>query len=225
VNIRGRYMSTLRRYAKAKGRRKTILHRKASKLRRRLIAANAQEEMPRLEYAKDLPKRMPAQYKRMLTEALRTKGGRAALARYRKFTGLPWPTEIIAVETPGRGKRTLVGMGMTPNLVLADRQGGKSRKVRQKGIVTCSPNGRQIFVLTGRDSKAKKPRIRQIGYVAETHYVPTRLEESAGTFKRGRYWVHKHDDAGGRYPKAYKDQAGNVIYGKGTYKVTDWIRR
>jgi hypothetical protein len=218
-------MATLRGYAKSKGKRRKALYRKASALRRRLIAANAQEELPRKVYDRDLPRRMPAQYKHMLTQALHTKGGRAALKRYRKFTGLPWPTEIIAVETPGRGKRALVGMGMTPNVVLADRRGGKPHKIRKKGIVACSSNGRQIYILTGRDSKARNPRLRHVGYAAETHYVPTKLEERAGTFKRGRYWVHKHDDAGGRWPKVFADQAGNIVYGRGTYKVTDWIRR
>ena len=220
-------MAALKKYAKSKGRKRSKLHRRASSLRKRLVAANHSDVAQPFtkEELRELPKRMSKKYRHMLGEALSTKSGRAALKRYRKFTGLPWPTEIVVMETPGRGRRTLTGMGSTPVAVLADRRGGKKRKRRFNGLVACDSTGRRIEILRGRNSKAKKPRLRQVGFAAETHYVPTRLEERAGTFKRGRYWVHEHNDEGGRWPKVYEDQAGNLIYGKGTYKVTDWIRR
>lgn len=219
-------MATLRRYAKAKGKRRKSLHRKASALRRRLIAANRSHRTPaRSGYSRGLPAKMPSKYRKLFAEALKSRGGRAALARYRKFTGLPWPTEIIAVKTPGRGKRALVGMGRTPQVFLARSRKDKPKTYNKGGIVACNASGRQIFVLTGRDSTSKSQKLRPVGYAAQTHYIPTRLEERAGTHKRGKRWVHNHNDEGGRWPKVYEDQAGNLIYGRGTYRVSDWIRK
>jgi hypothetical protein len=179
-----------------------------------------------MRYPKDLEKRMPKNYKKLLDEALKTKSGRAALRRYRKFTGLPWPTEIVVIDTPGgKGKRTLVGMGRSNGLVVADRRGGKGKRIKRGGIIACTSDGRQMMVLNGRSSRRGGSDLRPLGFVAQTEYVPTKAEEMAGTNKRDRIWVHRHDDDGGRWPKAYLDSAGNVVYGRGTYVVSDWIRR
>jgi hypothetical protein len=173
-----------------------------------------------------LPRNMPAKYRRMLTLALATTEGRRALARYRKFSGLPWPTEILAIHSPGtRQRRTLVGLGRTPQLVIAKRRGDRPIRIRRNGIVTTNASGKRIIVLSGVDSHERNPRLQFVGFAAETHYHPTRAQEQAGTSKAGKYWVHKHDEGGGRWPRVYVDQAGNYVYGPGTYRVSNWIRR
>jgi hypothetical protein len=48
--------------------------------------------------------------------------------------------------------------------------------------------------------------------------------ENAGTFKIGKYWVHEHDDEGGKFPEVYKDGAGNFIYAPGTMRIDEWLR-
>jgi hypothetical protein len=169
---------------------------------------------------------MPAKYRRLLAMALATAEGRKALARYRKFSGLPWPTEILAIHTPGRRqRRTLVGLGRTPQVVIARRRGERPMRIRRNGIVTTNASGKRIMVLSGVDNHDSNPRLQFVGFAAETHYHPTRAQEKAGTSKAGRYWVHKHDEGGGQWPRAFVDQAGNIVYGPGTYRVSNWIRR
>jgi len=227
AGARRRYMSALRKFSRSGSGK-----RKASKLRRRMISYNRShsEDSLRKSFSrselKELEERMPLEYRKNLKRVLSTKDGRAALKRYRKFWGLPFPTEIKIIETPGvkRASRVLVGMGRSgKGGVFTD---GK-REWHPKGTkyVATDASGRKIFLFTGKDSSVGKKRLKKVGKVEETHYVPTGPQEKAGTFKRGKYWVHRHDDAGGRFPDVFVDSAGNYEYGRGTYSVTDWIRR
>jgi len=177
---------------------------------------------------KQLRKEMPADYRKKLEKVESTAEGRAALARYRKFWGLPYPPNIKIIEMPGSSKQTkfLVGMGRSG-------QGGKiqtsdGRMTRAKGVrhVATDASGRQIFLLSGRNSKASKAALKKVGKVIETHYVPTAQQEKAGTHKKHKYWVHRHTkEENGVPPSVSVDQAGNYIYDRGTYRVTDWIHR
>jgi hypothetical protein len=201
------------------------LIRRAASIRRRAIASNRghpEDETPRMVYSKDLKRRMPAKYRHMLHGVLRTRGGKAALAKFRKFWGIPYPTELLML--PGNLRKPLVGMGRTPEVVLADSPGGRTRKLRGSWTGAFDPSGRQIFLLT-KKGLPKRPQWKFVGYAAETHYVPTKGMEMAGSFKRGKYWVHEHSDEGGSWPKVYRDQNGNFRYGRGTYHIGKWIRR
>lgn len=179
---------------------------------------------------------MPAAYREMLQRVSKSAGGRKALKKYKKFWGIPYPTNVSQFKIPGnlpgaggrKGKAVLVGMGRSPMIVLANGPKGKAtqiRRFRRKGVAAFNINGNRIYLLSGKQSRRKGSKLKFIGWAAETHYVPTGPMEKAGTFKKGRYWVHEHHESGGKWPKAYVDSAGNVIYGPGTYRITDWIRR
>jgi hypothetical protein len=167
---------------------------------------------------------MRGDFKRAYRRVKASPEGRKALARYRKFWGI-MPTEIRDVDVPGTGRgRIVVGMGKAGKGKIWMPDG---RKVPARGakLVACDATGRRIMLLTGKSSRAPKARLREVGVAEETHYIPTADQEKARTFKRNAYWVHRHDDDGGKFPKVFRDQAGNYRYGPGTYTVTDWIRR
>lgn len=173
---------------------------------------------------------MPVGFKKILERVKGSAQGRAALRRYSKFWGLPFPTGIKVVDIPGPKNKTvvLVGMGRTPEVHLADGPKGRSKKrwkLRGKYMAAFDAAGRRIFILSGRNSGASRASMKAVGFAPETHYVPTGGMERAGSFKAGKYWVHKHDDEGGRWPLVRRDQAGNFVYDPSTYTVTDWIRR
>jgi hypothetical protein len=212
----------------------TKLRRKASQQRKRMIGKtnpwHAADDEPKPEYEEDFEKRMPAQYRQMLNKVEKLPKGKKALKLYSKFWGIPFPTEIREFDIPGPKDKTivLVGMGTTPEAFLADGPKGKAKKTwskKGKRLPAVDADGKKIFLLTGRDSKAKRQELKRLGYVPETHYVPTGSMEKAGTFKKRTYWVHKHDDEGGSWPQAYEDQAGNIVYRGGTCKVGKWMRR
>jgi hypothetical protein len=152
-----------------------------------------------------------------------------ALKLYRRFWGLRRPPQVQKFEAPGfsGGSTTLVGLGWVPELGIASRRGGHVRRIKggRKWRLATDAGGRRLWVFRGRSMRARRPQLKFVGYVAETHYIPTGPEERAGSFKRGRHWVHKHHEGGGKWPKLYQDQAGNLWYGKGTYRVGKWIRR
>jgi len=175
---------------------------------------------------RDYERDMPEQFRELYEQVKGSAEGRKALARYKKFWGI-MPTQIKVIKMPGPKSKTkyLVGMGRTG-------QGGKiikadGSKTKAKGVRWAATDaaGKRIFLLSGRDSDAGHAELQDVGHAEETHYVPTNAQEDAGTFKKDKYWVHRHDDDGGKFPAVSKDQAGNYIYGPGTYRVTDWIRR
>ncbi len=191
---------------------------------------HAEDDDPPPQYDGDLEERMPGNYRRQLEELKKSPEGRKALARYKKFWGIPFPTEIRTVEVPGpkNKKMYLVGMGVSPEVHISEgkKKSPGKRKVRKgKRIAATTADGKRIVILSGKDSKATKQELKRLGFAPETHYVPTNQMEDAGTFKKGKYWVHLHSDEGGEYPPLYEDQAGNFWYGPGTYSVDKWIRR
>jgi len=168
---------------------------------------------------------MPGGFKPLYQRVKSSPEGRKALSRYKKFWGV-MPHELRVVELPGPEKQTrfLVGMGRAGRGKIRTK-GGKAVSTKGAKMVACDADGRQIILLSGRNSSAPQAKLKEVGVVEETHYVPTAELERSKTFKRNAYWVHKHNDDGGRFPKVYRDQAGNYVYGRGTYTVTDWIRR
>jgi hypothetical protein len=203
---------------------------KAAKLRKRMIARNrkhpADAQKRKISKA-GLAEKMSPAYKKMLAKVEGTAEGRKALARYRKFWGIPYPTDIRIIDLPGPKTKTkfLVGMGRAGKGGKIQKKDGGTTRAKGAKIAAVDASGKQIFLLSGRNSTAPEQKLTEVGVAEETHYVPTGTMEKAGTFKKNKYWVHRHDDDGGRFPKVYKDQAGNYVYGRGTYSVTDWIRR
>lgn len=187
------------------------------------------DDDPMPEYDVDLNKTMPEQYREMLTRVQKLPKGKKALGLYKKFWGLPYPTEIQEFDVPGPpGTVVMVGMGTSPQLNLADGPKGKhSRKWNQRGrrMPAVDADGKKIWLFTGKNSKARDRKVKRLGFVPETHYIPTSDMESAGTFKKRTYWVHKHSDDGGQWPEAFQDQAGNIEYRGGTCRVGKWMER
>lgn len=208
------------------------MRKKVSGLRKRMIAYNRahhpEDNYPKREYNEaELETAAPEDYKKLLELAKHSDEGREALARYRKFWGLPLPTEIKVVSIPGPEDEVkfLVGMGRAGKGGKIILPGGKKTSAKGARIAAASADGKQIVLLSGKESRDEKRNLNFLGHVEETHYVPTADMEDAGTHKAGKYWVHRHDDEGGKFPPVYQDQAGNYWYGPGTYSVTDWIRR
>jgi hypothetical protein len=174
--------------------------------------------------------KMPAQYREQLGRILKTKAGQKVLKKYRQLTGLPWPTEIVKLDVPGPKNKAIVlaSIGKSPQVQLADgptNRASSVKKVRGRGWVATDSSGKRIFILSGKNSNAPKGKLKFAGWAPETHYVLSDAEENAGSFKRGKYWVHEHKDEGGKWPKVFKDQAGNFFYAPGTYRVGKWIRK
>lgn len=204
------YLDLLRQYRR-KPRRSTL--KRAAKARKRMIARNG------------------GRWHEALRSVTGNARGRKALGKFRKFWGLRAPTKIELLEGTKGSTRFLVGMGYSPNVVLAARpnrrgenvKGIKTKKIRGRFAVACDPEGRRIYLIRKKRGAIGK-RLRFVGYAAETHYIPNRRVEKAGSFKRGKHWVHSHADEGGRFPKVYRDSSGNFIYGPGTYRIGKWIR-
>lgn len=99
----------------------------------------------------------------------------------------------------------------------------KFKRMRHAGTLACSPNGKKLYIL--RSNRGLSKRKKLVGWATTTEYIPTRGIEKAGSFKSGQFWIHKHADDKGKWPKVYRDSNGNYHYGLGTYKVGKWIER
>jgi len=215
VQARRRYMRLLRRTATARQRMIAGNRRRRARNRSRFNAA----------WQRKLVQRMPAGYRRWMEELARLPGGRVALARHRKFWGVPFPPRIVKLADGQKGTRLLVGLGVSPKVVLADKRGGKPRFIKGQRMLALDMRSKRLVILNPRRKGRLGRGLRFVGFAPETHYVPSRATEHAGSFKRGKYWVHKHDDDGGKWPKVYQDSAGNFVYGRGTYSVGAWLRK
>lgn len=239
---------------------------RASAYRKRMISLNRihpVDYLPTPSYSvPELKKKMPPKYRRIFDEMFQTQTGRKTIQRYKKFWKLPLPTafQIMPDGPKDSGKKVpLVGMGYAPevHISLARKGGGGDRvKIRGRWWVACDPVGRKIYLLTGKKPKlpltGNTRKLSAIGYAPETHYIPTRDQERAGTHKAKLHWVHLHSDDGGTNPVIRADvRAGkgsakkfsrartlrqklkalgvgrktNFVYDRATYTVTDWIRR
>ncbi len=63
-----------------------------------------------------------------------------------------------------------------------------------------------------------------MGYAAAAEYV---VPKGKGFKARGQttHYTHKFHDEGGRWPKVYADQFGNMKFVGGTFSINKWIRR
>lgn len=225
----GKYLRELDAVRASSGHRRQAHRRKAAKLRKRMIGKNRNHNEDLLKQKvnlDDYEREMPEKFRELYDQVMGMEEGRKALDKYIEFWGVP-PTRIHVFKIPGPSDKAkvFVGMGHTG-------KGGKirtpdGRVTRAKGVrfAATDPDGKRIFLFTGKDSDAPGSKLKKVGVAEETHYVPTRAMEKAGTFKKDKYWVHRHDDDGGEFPEVFRDQAGNYIYGEGTYRINDWIRR
>lgn len=154
----------------------------------------------------------------------------AALAKGRRLFKRFWGTYPERLKRIGTGNRriTLVSLGRTPAITLADGPRShhkRTRRVLLHGrILAVRPSGRGMVVLNPRRGLPDKPRLKPLGWVSVTEYVA--VGGAKRGFKgRGTHWFHEHSDAGGKWPRAYEDQNGNIHYRAGSYRVGKWITR
>ena len=207
------------------------LRRKASAYRARMVAFNrhhARTQMSR--FSKKQMDRLSPSVKNFLKQIAPTREGQQTQRRFRRFWKIPVPPRITYMPNGIDDMTLLVGMGFTPEVHLADsrKKNANRRVIKGRWTVATDSSGRYILLLSGRKPK---PPFVEVGYAPETNYIATKDLEQAGTFKRWSHWKHKHTDAGGKYPVVLADGGGkvnaktNFFYGRGTYSVTDWIRR
>ena len=190
--------------------------------------SHAEDDLPAQDYdLAEINRKMPQQYADALDEFTATSDGKKALKKFKQFWGVPLPVEIKKLEIPGPQKKTLrlTGLGRAPKAFIADEPGGKTRSISGPFTVVCDPDGKKVMLLSGKSCNANKAKLTFLGYVPKTEYIPSRALESAGTFKKGKHWVHLHNDEGGEWPKAWVDQAGNIRYGVSTLRIGKWMRR
>lgn len=179
-------------------------------------------------------KRKPS-YKSVLARVKKSKLGRKALGLYRKFWGLKEPSTIKVFDVPGKGKKTFVGLGVSPALTLADgpnkERARKIRRYKKRGQLLSNAAGTRMWILYPKRKARKGGRKKFLGWAVQTEYIPNRNIEKDGSYKSGKHWIHTHGQASehekvpGRWPKVYELPNGMIEYGRGTYRITDWIRR
>lgn len=170
---------------------------------------------------------------------LQTKKGRRALARHNRFWGLKGVPKLKKKSVPGIGiNEPWVGLGRSPGIHIADGPNSKKAKnvklIRGSGELVSDFKGRKMIWLRNRKRKSNGKLVKRfLGWVAKSIYIPYKDIEKAGSKKSRTEWVHSHNDDGGKWPKAYQDQYGNIHYAQGTYRVAGkadesglgWIRR
>lgn len=131
-----------------------------------------------------------------------------------------------------------VGLGRSPGIVIANgpsaKKATKTNLIRGSGELVTDAKGRKMIWLRNRRKKSNGKLIKRfLGWVKKSIYIPYRDIEKAGSQKSKTEWHHEHNDDGGKWPKAYADQNGNIHYAQGTYRVAGkadesglgWIRK
>ena len=223
------YSAALKKLARLK-RQWLSLRQRLHRDRKRMIASNsrhAKTAMPK----RLLKSQMTRKFASDLKKATRTAGGKKGDRRFRKFWKVPAASRISWFDDrPLKKLRlgALVGMGKSGKVVLRLAGQAKNRTLRGKWTPYTDASGKRILILSGRPIKGP---FKKIGVAPETWYTPTKATERAGTHKAKAMWRHLHTDDGGKPPVVYADRNGkvdrhsNFVYGRGTYSVTDWIRR
>lgn len=162
-------------------------------------------------------------------KATRSASGKMAERRFRKFWKIPHSTRISWFDDKALKRLklgALVGMGKSDRVVLKTARGKQT--LRGSWRPFSDAKGKRILLLSKR--KIQLP-FKMVGRAAETWYYATKEINKAGSHKANTMWRHLHTDAGGKPPLIYADRNGkvdrnsNFVYGRGTYSVTDWIRR
>ena len=212
--------------------RKKRLKKTWLKLRRKLNRKHAKRKLPRAAARLRPSKALARRLNRLMSSAT----GKSLLRRTRKFWNVPFPPAVSYLTGEKEralrslGIRGLMSMGRSDRVVIraAKKKRAPTKILRGKWKPYADVSGRRILMLSG---KAIKLPFVKVGVAPETWYFPTKAMEALGTDKARTMWRHLHTDDGGKPPDLYADRGGkidrnsNFVYGRGTYSVTDWIRR
>ncbi len=209
---------------------------RAMKLRERMIALN-RSHAPAAMSSRPMARMSPASA-RLYRQAHQSKEGKAVAGRFKRFWKIPGPPKIDLKDGPGGSKKIwLVGMGTTPVVFLSTGQKGQRGKkisIRGQWLVNTDGSGRHVVLLSSR--KMSGP-LKHVGFAPQTHYVPPKDVEEAGTHKRNTYWIHRHgvNDQERNvkrlvWPAVFADRNGtvdkdsNFVYAKNhLMRVDDWM--
>ncbi len=142
-------------------------------------------------------------------------------------------------SVPGIGMNDAwVGLGRSPGIVIADgptkKKTKKEKLIKAAGELVSDARGKRMIWLRkrGKGTNGKSLAKRFIGWVAKVIYVPYKDIEKAGSQKSKTEWHHEMGEDGGKRPKAYADNRGNIHLSEATYRVAGkkdasgigWIR-
>lgn len=213
--------------------RKKRLKKSWSKLRRKLNRRHAKRKPSRAAANLRPSKALAGRLKRLMGSAT----GKSLLRRTRRFWNVPFPPAVSFLTGSkehalrSMGIRGLMSMGRSDRVVIRASKTKKrsaTKTLRGKWKPYADVGGKRIILLSGK--KIQLPFVK-VGVAPETWYFPTKAMEALGTDKARTMWRHLHTDDGGKPPDLYADRGGkidrnsNFVYGRGTYSVTDWIRR
>lgn len=162
---------------------------------------------------------------------VKTRVGQKLLRRTKKFWKIPHPASVGWMDDTGLKQFKLGGLmslGKVSQVVLKPKGSSRTTRLRGSWEPFSDAAGKRILVLGSR--KVQLPW-RLVGTATETWYTPTPALEKLGTHKANTMWRHQHTEDGGTPPAIYADRGGkvdlnsNFVYGRGTYSVTDWIRK
>lgn len=244
------YMAVLRKLSrhKKKGGFKAWfeLSKRAARMRAKMISSNPHSAAQMPQYEKGLMAKMPADYRKMYSAALKTTEGRKVNKLFKEFWKIPVPPKIEILQGGPKGRTIfLMGMGTAPEVHLSATNKGERKKtagkagrtvLKGKWKIASDSSGRHVLILSDRPIKGP---FKFVGYAPETNYVPTPDIEKAGTHKKGRWWRHLHgeNDSNKKYaehqlkwPAVFADRNGkvdkssNFIYGTTpSAKIKDWM--
>lgn len=151
---------------------------------------------------------------------------------YRRFWGVhPKKLRILGcIGQPKRQQREVfVSLGRSPAVTVANGPKGRATKITRRpirGRLATSYRGKRLCILTDLKRGLAPANTRKfLGWIPKTEYIPSAALEKAGSFKAGAHWQHMHHERGGKWPKAYRDGYGNIIYGPSSYTIGKWLER
>lgn len=152
----------------------------------------------------------------------RSRGGRRALGRFKRFHGIRNVPAVKLIGSGGRRKK-LVSLGRSPALYLKAR--GRNVTRRHNAVLATNAGGTRFWIL--RDQKrGLGNRLKFLGTTDQVDYVLTGDIERAGSPKRNTHWQHFTNEDGGKPLKVYEDQFGNYHLRGGTMKAKGlWLRK
>lgn len=157
---------------------------------------------------------------------LQTKKGKRALRRHNRFWGLKGVPKIKKKEVPGIAtNEPWVGLGRSPGIVIANgptkSKTTKEKLIKAAGELVSDARGRKMIWLRrrGKGANGKGLIKRFLGWASKVIYIPYKDIEKAGSKKSRTEWHHEMGEHGGKRPKAYLDNKGNIHLGEATYRV------
>ncbi len=162
-----------------------------------------------------------------------TKAGRRVWSIANRFWKLKEPVAITAMKLPRRYRNDvpLAFLGQVPEVKVANGKKGQATRestlrLTAKHVLVGDHTRKKFAIINLAKGLPDRPRLKQIGWASQTDYLPPRDLINSGSPKSNTLWEHKHSDEGGRFPKLFQDQNGNLFYGPSTFAVKGlWLRR